>query len=168
MRLRGERVGGDAAGVVFGACGGVALGQLLQQRHAAFADHPLGRFGDDAIHAFDLAGFAAHRIVGHVEIGFFQEPVALEFEQQVLPPERLPRADDASQQLVQHAGPDLAPGLPPGTAQRVRMLGAEDGTVRVVVEDGEFRTPEEDDLGLRREQHAHGAAQALRPRVGRA
>ena len=167
VRLCGERVGGDRAGVVFRARGGVALGEVLQQRHAAFADHPLGRFGDDAIDAFDLAGFAAHGIVGHVEIGFFQEPVALELEQQVLSPERLTRADDAGQQLVQDAHPDLAPGLPPGKAQRLRMLGTEDGTVRIVIKDGEFRTPEEDDLGPGREQHTHGAAQALRPQVGR-
>ena len=167
LRVGGERVGGDSAGVLFRACGGVALGQLLQQRHAALADHPLGRLGDDAVDALDLAGFASHRIVRDVEVGLLDEPVALQLEQQVLPPERLPRADDTGQQLVQHARPDLAPGLPPGEAQRVRMLRPEDGTVGVVVEDGEFRTPEEDDLGPGREQHAHRAAQALRPRVGR-
>ena len=45
------------------------------------------------------------------------------------------------------------------------MFRAEDRTVRVVVEHREFRTPEHDDLRLGREQHAHRAAEALRPRV---
>ena len=45
------------------------------------------------------------------------------------------------------------------------MLRAEDRTVGVVVEDDEFRAPEQDDLRLGRQQHAHRAAQALRPVV---
>src|SRR5262249_57671118 len=45
------------------------------------------------------------------------------------------------------------------------MLRPEDRSVGVVVEDDELRAPEEDDLGLGRQQRAEGAAEALRPGV---
>lgn len=103
-----------------------------------------------------------------VEIGLFQKSVPLEFEEQVLGPERLAAADDARQQVVQQAVPDLAPRAATSEAERVRVLCAEDGPVGVVVQNTELWSPEEDDLRPGGEQHAHGAAQALRPHLGRA
>ena len=111
------------------------------------------------------AGFDAHRIVRDVEIGVFGEAVALEREEQILAPERLAGADDVGEQPVQHAVPDFTPRVAAGQPERLRMLRAEDGTVGVVVEDDELRAPEQDDLGLRRQQHAERAAQTLRPGV---
>jgi hypothetical protein len=45
------------------------------------------------------------------------------------------------------------------------MFGSEDSAVGIVIEDCELGTPKEDDLRFGREQHAHGAAKALWPRV---
>src|SRR5581483_4291803 len=78
-------------------------------------------------------------------------------------PERLAGSDDVGEQPVELTVPDLAPRVASGASERVRMLDAEDGPVGVVVEDGEIRTPEEADLRFGRQQHADGAAQALRP-----
>src|SRR6185436_3402809 len=47
----------------------------------------------------------------------------------------------------------------------LRVLRPEDRTVGIVVEDDEFRTPEQDDLRLGWEQHAHRAVKALGPGV---
>ena len=47
------------------------------------------------------------------------------------------------------------------------MFCAEDRTVRIVLQHDEFRSPEHDDLRFGRQQHAHGAAQALGPCVDR-
>ena len=117
QRPCGERVHGEDARVARGASGGIAFGEIFQQGHASLADHALSRFGDDAVHTADLAGLDAHRIVRDVEVGLFGKSVALDFEEQVLRPERFAGADHARQQLVQHAVPEsratpLAPGVP--------------------------------------------------------
>src|SRR6185436_20022388 len=80
---------------------------------------------------------------------------------------RLAGTNDAGEQVVQQVVPDLAPGFAAGPAERVRMFGAEDRPVRVVVEDDELGPPEEDDLSLRWQQHADDTAQALRPGLDR-
>ena len=150
LRLRGERLHGEDAGVAFGARSGIALSEILQHGHPPPADHPLRRFGHDAVHASNLARLHADRIVRNVEVGLFREPVALDLEHQVLRPECLPGADDSGQQLVKHAVPDLAPCLATGKTQGARVFRAKDRTVGVVIENAEFRPPEENDLRLRR------------------
>src|ERR1700730_1135214 len=79
--------------------------------------------------------------------------------------EGLARSHDAVEQPMQLAVPDLAPGAMSGQPERLRMLGAEHRTIGVVVENGEFESPEQDDLRLRREEHAERASKTLRPRV---
>ena len=79
----------------------------------------------------------------------------------------LARPHDTRQQVVQHGFPDLTPRFTAGMAERMRMLGAEDRAIGVVVKDDELRAPKQDDLSLRRKQHAQHAAQALGPRLHR-
>ncbi len=75
------------------------------------ADHTLRRFRDDAKHAADASGFDAHRVVRDVEIRFLLESVPFHLEQQVFRPEGFAGADDAGEQVVQHALPDFTPRL---------------------------------------------------------
>jgi hypothetical protein len=161
--VRLQRLHRQRARILGGACGRIARGEVPQQREPALANDALGRFGDDAVQAANGAGFVAHRIVGDVEVGVLDEAVALEREQQIPGPEGLAGAHHTLEQRAQLLLPDLAPRDPRRQPERVRMLGAEDGTIGVVVETDELRSPEQNDLRLRRQQHADGAAQALRP-----
>ena len=167
LRLHGEGLGGQDTGVPRRARGGIALGEALQQRQTPLADHAIGGFGDDAVDAADVARFHPDRVIGNVEVGFLRKPVALYLEEQIPGPERLTGAGDSGEQGVKLTVPDLAPCLGTGKAERLRMLCAEDRTVRIVVEHDEFRAPEHDDLRFGGQQHAHGAAQALRRGVDR-
>ena len=63
IRLVGERLDGEHAGVTLRPGGGIARGKIPQQPQSPFADDPFGRFGDDAEHAADRAGFDAYRVV---------------------------------------------------------------------------------------------------------
>ena len=148
LRPVSQGVRGKHAGVAGRARGRILLGETAQQRHAAPADDALGGFGDDAVNTANLARLDANGIVRHVEIRFFRKSVPLEFEQQILPPERLAGPDDARQQFVKDAVPDFAPGFAAGKSQGVGVFGAKDRAVGVVVEDGELGAPEQDDLRL--------------------
>ena len=167
LRLHGERLGGQDTGVPRRARGGIALGEALQQRQTPLADDAVSGFGDDAIDAADVARFHPDRVIRDVEVGFLWKPVALYLEEEILGPKRLTGAGDSGEQGVKLTVPDLVPCLGTGKTERVRMFCAEDRTVRIVVQHDEFRPPEHDDLRLGRQQHAHGAAQALRPCVDR-
>src|SRR4030095_12440839 len=105
-----------------------------KQRHASLSATALRRFRDDAEHPADCPGLVAHGVVGHVEVGFLEEPIALEFQQEDPGPERLAGVDYACEQLVQLAVPDLAPRLATRESERLRMFPAKDRTIRVVVE----------------------------------
>ena len=77
-----------------------------------------------------------------------------------------PVLDDALEQRADDV-PDLAPtSRGPGARERRGCLLAQHRDVGVVVELHELRAPEQTDLGLRREQDADRAAEALRPGVG--
>ena len=84
--------------------------------------------------------------------------MSLELEQQILRPECFAGSDDAGQKRVQLAIPDLAPCVPPGKPQSLRMLRTEDWSVGVVIQNDEFRAPKEHDLRFGWQQHAHCAA----------
>jgi hypothetical protein len=163
VRVVRQRVHRNGAGITCRSGERRLRGEILEQRHAARRDDPFGRLSDDAVDAADVAGLHPHRVVRHIEVGFFDEAVTLEKEQQVLGPEGFTGSHDTGEQVVEHLVPDLAPGLASRKTQGARMLRAEHRTIGVVVENGEFGTPENDDLRLRRQQHAHDAAQALRP-----
>src|SRR4030095_9068585 len=102
--------------------------------------------GDDAIDAADIARLDANGIVGDVEVGLFREAMPFNDEQEILRPERLAGTNDTREQIVEHRVPDLAPCFAARTSERVRMLGAEDRPVCVVVQAGEIKPPEENEL----------------------
>ncbi len=166
--FRGQGVDGEGARVALRPGGGIVLGEIAKQGEAPLADHPFRRFGHDAEHAADRARFVAHRIVGHVEVGFLDEPVAFELEEEIARPERFTGSHDAVEQRMELTLPDLAPGFAAGTSERVGVLRTEDGPIGVVVQDDGAGSPEEHDLRFRRQEHADRAAQALRPRLWRA
>ena len=139
--------------------------EIAQQPQPALADHPPGRLVDDAEHAVHAPGLVAHGIVRKVEGGLLEIAVALEKEGPVLRPESLTGPEHRIEQLLQPGRPELGPRFANGRPERRRVLAAEDGKVRVVVKGHEVGTPEHRDLGLRRQQMAERAPQALRPSV---
>ena len=65
--------------------------------------------------------------------------MAFDDEEETASPERLAGLNDAVEQRVQPdlCVPDLASRLSAWPSERVRMLGARDGSIRVVVQDGD-------------------------------
>src|SRR3954468_24910592 len=85
----------------------------------------------------------------------------------ILRPECLSGAHDTLKERLQHI-PDLAPASSCRHAEGNRVLSPEHRTISVVVDRNELRSPEQNDLCLRRQQDADRAAQALRPALDRA
>src|SRR6185295_4944332 len=105
--------------------------ELAQYRETPLANDAAGALdhrGEDAVHT---AVFTSHRTEREREVALFRKTAALEQEELVLRPRRLAGGDDAVQHRRDHV-PDLGPHLLARTAERPRMLAAENLCVRVV------------------------------------
>ena len=116
---------------------------------------------DDAAD-FPVGGGVGHRTIRDREVRFLGEPVPLHFEEDVVHPRRRSaverRVDQWSDDVV-----DLPPALSDGLPQRLRMLGAEDRTVRVVVQLDVIRAPPQQNRESVGQEEADHRLERLRP-----
>jgi hypothetical protein len=128
----------DAGHIVDGHRAGQPRGQLTETLQPP--GH-LGRLGGDGQHA-------GHQPVLAADDGMPPGEPRLLAPRQMNLRLRLEERPPAAEDVVDHAAharrqPDPAEHLTRGPAQRLRMLGADQGRVRVVVDQQEIRTPGE-------------------------
>ena len=162
-----QDVGGGDAGLDVGARFRHARAQVPQDADAPLTDDLLRDLVHRREHAADAArrGFVGHRAVADGEVAFFDEPVALQFELEVFDPGGRATVEGRVDQRPQHV-PDLGPAIARGDAHGARMLGAEDGRVRVVVDLDVVRPPPQQLRKAVREHERHHHAQHRAPGGG--
>ena len=109
----------------------------------------------------DAACFVPDGAVGEGEPGFLGIAVPQHYQRQVFMERRFPGKGAVHQRA--DVRPDIRPYLGERLAERLRMLGAEDRQIAVVIEERQFRSPgyEHRELGI--EQEADDRTQGLRP-----
>ena len=140
--MRAQRVRHDRArflGRLRIACAGA---EIAQDDDSALGHNPGGDFMD---RRQDTANAARHGFVGNGairdgEMGFFDEPVAVDLEEDVFIPRRGAALEWRIDERLEHV-PDLAPALTHGLTERRRMLRAEDWAIRIVVDGDVVGTP---------------------------
>src|SRR6185503_9466073 len=136
--------------------------EVAQRAQTALAQHAactLDHGGEDPI---DRAFGAAHGTERKREVAFLGIAAALENQQLILRPRRLAGLEHALEHRRDHV-PDLGPNLAARTAERPRVLLAQDLGITVVVEDRTAGTPIDDDRKPGPEAYAERAPQTLRP-----
>ena len=140
--------------------------EVSQCEHTSLADDLFGGLGDRRDDAADapVGGRVGHRTVRDREVRFFGEPVPLHLEEDVVHPRRWSavegRVDQRSDDVV-----DLPPALADGLPHRLRMLGAQDRTVRVVVQLDVVRAPPQQNRESVGQEEADHRLERLRPRL---
>ncbi len=166
-RIALQRAGAQRARVLDGASLGGAGRQLAQQGELALADDAHGVVGVGAEDPADAALVVGHRAVGEGVVGLLGVAVALHDEEEGLVVGALVALHGGG-----GAGADGVPDLPPdhagGLAQRPRMLAADDGLVRVVVEIDELVAPPDEHRLAGGEHDADGGLEGAGPPVHRA
>ncbi len=162
-----QRLGTQRARLLDGAAHGGAGGQLAQQREPPLAQDADGVVGVGAEDPAGAALVVRHRAVGEGEVGLLGVAVAVHDEEERLVVGALVPLEGGG-----GPGTDVVPDLPPhlarGLAQRARVLAAEDGPVRVVVEIGEPVAPPDEHRLAGGEHDADGGLEGARPAVHRA
>ena len=100
-------------------------------------------------------------------MSLLEKPAAMDQQRQVLAPGRRP----SGERPLDHrpdGRPDLGPALASGLAHRGRMLGAEDGPERVIIELHQLRAPPEAQGEAVAQDQAHHGPERLRPAGDRA
>ncbi len=115
--------------------------EVAQRGELAPADDLLGVLADHAQHPLDATVVAGEGAVGERVVGLFDEPAALEEQQQRLVPRGLAGLEDTLDAGAD-VRPDLRPHLPRRATERPRVLLVERvAAVRVVAEERELRPP---------------------------
>ena len=140
--------------------------EVSQREHTSLADDLFGGLGDRRDDAADSAvgGRVGHWTIRDREMRFLGEPVPFHLEQDVVHPRRRSaverRVDQRSDDVV-----DLPPALADGLPHRLRMLGAQDRTVRVVVQLDVVRAPPQQNRKSVGQEEADHRLEGLRPRL---
>ena len=136
--------------------------EVAQQTQPTLADHLRGDLAADGQHADDMAVVILGRRVGDAEISLLPVAGPLHQQWQRRGPVRLAGPHDAGDHRPERV-PARRQRDADVAAERLRMAGADQLGVGIVVDLGEGRSPGQDHRVLRRQERAHGRAQALRP-----
>ena len=165
-RIGAERRKALAAGLLPRATVHGLGGQLAEQRHLSFADHPVGVGGVGADDSSGRPVVVGNGAVGESVVGLLRIAVALHQQELLLDIGPLDATHGGVEQRSD-IGPDFLPDFPGRLAERPRVLAADDRLVGVVVEVDQFRSPPDPDRLAGGEHDADGRLQALRPGLRR-
>ena len=159
-----QDIGGGNAGLDVGARFGHPGAQVPQDADAPLTDDLLRDLVHRREHTADATrrGLVGHRAVADGEVAFFDKPVPLQFEIEVFDPGGRAAIEGRVDQRPQQV-PDLGPAIARRDAHGARMLGAEDGRVRVVVDLDVVRPPPQQLRKPVREYERHHHAQHRAP-----
>ncbi len=140
-RILRKDVDGTLAAHLDGIDAGDAGGKIPQHAQPALADHSVGDLRDHAQHPGDPIPVIVNGTVGERVIRLLRKPLALQKQQEALIPRRRAAAEDVRDARTD-VRPDLFPDLVGTRPQHPVALVAYRRKVRVIAEEGEFRTPQ--------------------------
>ena len=140
-----ERCRCDGAGFFGSLCLDGACTEIAKHNDAAFADDFFANLVNGGEHAADTAGdcLIGYGAVRDGEMSFFSKAVAIELELNVFHPGGWSTIERSLDQRAQDV-PDFRPAFLSWPPQKLRVLGAEDGAIGVVIKLTELRSPPEE------------------------
>jgi hypothetical protein len=142
------------------------IAHVTNRAHTPLAEDTIGRFDTRTEQPVDRAEVVVARAVREREVRLLEVPGALHEQRKVGGVARNPGFDHVMCERPHHV-PDLAPYVVEALAERERMLVAENGPVRVVVEHAELGAHGQKHRVLRREHEADNRDEAARPTAER-
>ena len=163
-----QRVGGDLAGLLGGLGVPSPGAEVPQNGKAALADNLLGDLVHRRQHAADAArrGVVGNRAVGEGEMRFFEKPVSVDLQRQVIHPGRGTAAERAIDQRADDM-PDLRPAFARRLRQRSGMLLSQDRAIGVVIDRDVMGSPPQQQRKPIGEQQIGHHPKARRPILDR-